>query len=127
MRVRGRSGRDPRQGTDWETSLSPDVAVILGTRPEAIKLAPVVFALREAGLGVRIISSGQHRELLDHALSAFNLRPDVDLRVMRDDQDLPGLTSRLVPALAEALQAQRPGFALVQGDATTTFAGALAC
>ncbi|HET6373809.1 MAG TPA: UDP-N-acetylglucosamine 2-epimerase (non-hydrolyzing) [Candidatus Polarisedimenticolia bacterium] len=107
--------------------MSADVAVILGTRPEAIKLAPVVFALRGRGLRVRVVSSGQHRQLLDQALAAFGLKADVDLQVMREDQDLPGLTARMVTALATELAAQRPRFAIVQGDAATTFAGALAC
>jgi UDP-N-acetylglucosamine 2-epimerase len=85
--------------------MSVDAAVVVGTRPEAIKMAPVVFSLREAGLGVLLIGSGQHRELLDEALTAFGLTADVDLKVMREDQDLPGLTSRLVTSLAGALGA----------------------
>lgn len=104
-----------------------DVAVIAGTRPEAIKLAPVVLALRARGLDVRIVASGQHRHLLDQALTAFGLHADVDLQAMREDQDLPGLTVRLVTVLTEALIADPPRIALVQGDASTALAGALAC
>lgn len=104
-----------------------DAVVIAGTRPEAIKLAPVVLALRESGLGVRFVASGQHRQLFQQALAAFGLHADVDLQTMREDQDLPGLTARLVTALTDALNADRPRFALVQGDSTTALAGALAC
>jgi UDP-N-acetylglucosamine 2-epimerase (non-hydrolysing) len=107
--------------------LPTDVAVIMGTRPEAIKLAPVVLALRKSGLRVRIVATGQHQELLHQALGAFRLQADVDLRVMQPDQDLTGLTTRSLTALTGALQAERPRFALVQGDATTAVTGALAC
>ena len=104
-----------------------DVAVIIGTRPEAIKLAPVVSALRRSGLEVRLVATGQHQELLHQALSAFDLRADVDLQVMQRGQDLASLTTRALTTLTGALQEDRPRFALVQGDATTALAGALAC
>ncbi len=110
-----------------EVSLQVDVAVIVGTRPEAIKLAPVVIALRRLSLNVRILASGQHRDLLDQALRAFCLRADVNLQVMRENQDLTGLTVRLLTRVTEALNEDLPRIALVQGDATTTLAGALAC
>lgn len=63
--------------------LPTDVAVIMGTRREAIKLAPVVLAMRKKGLGVRIVATGQHQELLHQALGAFQLKADIDLQVMR--------------------------------------------
>ena len=107
--------------------MSAVVAVIVGTRPEAIKLAPVVLALRQRGVSVRIVATGQHRDLLHGALAAFDLRADVDLLTMRVGQDLAGSTARLVEALSQALQELRPTFALVQGDATSTLAGALVC
>ena len=107
--------------------MQADVAVILGTRPEAIKLAPVVLSLRARGLQVRVIASGQHRDLLQLALTTFGLRPDVDLQAMQEDQQLADLTGRLVPGLARALQDDRPRMGLVQGDATTALMGAFAC
>jgi UDP-N-acetylglucosamine 2-epimerase len=107
--------------------LPTDVAVIIGTRPEAIKVAPVVSALRRSGVRVRIVATGQHRELLHQALAAFDLQTDVDLQIMQRDQDLTGLTARALTTLTGALEADRPRFALVQGDATTALAGALSC
>jgi len=103
-----------------------DVAVILGTRPEAIKLAPVVHALRAKGLSVRLVSSGQHQELARGALESFGLELDVDLHAMRAEQSLPDLMARLLTSLGAELESARPRLALVQGDAATTLAGALA-
>jgi len=107
--------------------VTTDLAVIIGTRPEAIKMAPVVSALRASEIRVRIVATGQHQELLYQALAAFDLRADIDLQVMQPDQDLTGLTARALSGVTAALQADRPRFALVQGDATTAVAGALAC
>jgi UDP-N-acetylglucosamine 2-epimerase (non-hydrolysing) len=108
-------------------ALQADVAVILGTRPEAIKFAPVVLALRARGLTVRVIASGQHRDLLQFALTTFGLRADIDLQAMQEDQRLADLTGRLVPALSRTLREDPPRMGLVQGDATTSTMGALAC
>jgi UDP-N-acetylglucosamine 2-epimerase (non-hydrolysing) len=103
------------------------VAVVFGTRPEAVKLAPVVAELRRhADLRVRVVATAQHREMLDQALAVFGVAPDVDLDLMRPGQMLPDLTARLVTALAGAFDAERPDVVLVQGDTTTAFAGALA-
>lgn len=90
-------------------------------------MAPVVSAMRASGLAVRIVASGQHRDLLHRALGAFGLRADLDLEVMREGQDLPDLTARLVDSISGALRSEPPRFALVHGDATTTMAAALAC
>jgi UDP-N-acetylglucosamine 2-epimerase (non-hydrolysing) len=103
-----------------------DVSVVVGTRPEAIKLAPVVFALRERGLSVRLVASGQHAELLDDALAAFSLSADVNLRAMAATPDLPGLTSRLIERIAAELRDHPPRVVVVQGDTTTALAGSLA-
>lgn len=103
-----------------------DIAVIVGTRPEAIKLAPVIHALRGAGRTVHVLSTGQHRELLARALADFDLKADSDLAVMREEQSLPELTSRLMAALPSALENVAPRLVLVQGDTTTAFVGALA-
>jgi UDP-N-acetylglucosamine 2-epimerase (non-hydrolysing) len=103
-----------------------DVSIVVGTRPEAIKCAPVVFALRERRLNVRLIASGQHAALLDEALAAFGLSADVNLHAMGDVPDLPGLTSRLIERIAADLRQSPPRMMLVQGDTTTTLAAALA-
>jgi UDP-N-acetylglucosamine 2-epimerase (non-hydrolysing) len=102
------------------------LATIFGTRPEAIKLAPLCFAAREAGADNLVVVTGQHRELLDRALADFGLKPDHDLNVMRPNQDLFHTTSAVLLGLRDILRAQRPDFVVVQGDTTTCFAGALA-
>lgn len=102
------------------------VAVVVGTRPEAIKLAPVVLSLRESGTAeCLLISTGQHREMLIQALADFGLMADVDLNVMRNNQTLGGLTSRLVSEMDDLLHRLSPEWVLVQGDTTTAFASAL--
>lgn len=106
---------------------SKPVAVVVGTRPEAIKMAPVVFALRQTeGLHPVLISSGQHREMLAEALGTFDLRPDVALDVMQPDQTLASLTSRALVRLDSAFAELAPAAVLVHGDTTTTLAAALA-
>ncbi|TPW15617.1 MAG: UDP-N-acetylglucosamine 2-epimerase [bacterium] len=103
------------------------ILVVVGTRPEAIKMAPVVFALREsATLRPVLVATGQHRTMLDQALAAFGLRPDEDLAVMEPSQSLEDLTGRLVPRLAALVRRTKPAAVLVQGDTTTTFTAALA-
>ncbi len=104
------------------------LAVILGTRPEAIKLAPVVLAAkRDRRFEVVTISTGQHREMLTPILEAFGVSIDHELAVMTHDQSLPTLTGRLLDAVSNCLAQSRPDFVLVQGDTTTAFAAALAC
>jgi UDP-N-acetylglucosamine 2-epimerase (non-hydrolysing) len=101
--------------------------VVFGTRPEVIKLAPVVAAARRSGdLQVTVCSTGQHRQMLDQALACFDLQPEQDLGLMRDNQTLPGLTALLIEHLTTALRQERPDAVVVQGDTTTAFAGALA-
>lgn len=99
------------------------VAVIFGTRPEAIKLAPVIRELGELPL---IVNTGQHRELLDPLLAGLGIEPDVQLDVMRDGQPLSGLTARLMDGLGETMRKLRPAAVIVQGDTTTALCGALA-
>jgi UDP-N-acetylglucosamine 2-epimerase (non-hydrolysing) len=104
------------------------VAVFLGTRPEAIKLAPVIRALEQAPeFEPVLISTGQHREMLDQVAQLFGLRIQEDLAVMRPNQALPELTARLLAACDDLLGRLQPELALVQGDTTTVFAAALAC
>jgi UDP-N-acetylglucosamine 2-epimerase (non-hydrolysing) len=105
----------------------PTVAVVFGTRPEAVKLAPVVAALRADGrLRVRVCVTAQHRQMLDQVLAAFRLTPDADLDVMRPGQTLAALTARAVAAVDEFLDRDRPDLVLVQGDTTTVLAATLA-
>ncbi len=103
------------------------VVVAFGTRPEANKMVPVVFALRaQAELEPLILTTGQHREQLDSTLELFDLRPDIDLNVMTQRQTLPALTSKLVEAAATALKDLQADYVLVHGDTLTTFCVALA-
>jgi UDP-N-acetylglucosamine 2-epimerase (non-hydrolysing) len=101
--------------------------IIFGTRPEAIKLAPVIQqAANTPGLECRICVTGQHRAMLRQVLDFFQIEPDYDLRVMRENQDLAGLTARILRALAPVLDSERPDVVVVQGDTVTCFAAALA-
>ncbi|MDB4377124.1 UDP-N-acetylglucosamine 2-epimerase (non-hydrolyzing) [Akkermansiaceae bacterium] len=103
------------------------IAIVVGTRPEVIKMAPVVFALRESKtLEPVLLSTGQHREMLDQALAAFDLTPDFDLGLMQPGQTLPGLTSRAIDAVTKFIKEQQPDAILVQGDTSTVLAGAMA-
>jgi UDP-N-acetylglucosamine 2-epimerase (non-hydrolysing) len=103
------------------------VAVVIGTRPEAIKMAPVVRALRAAsGIQSEVVLTAQHRELLDQALEPFEIRGDRDLNVMQERQTLPQLSSRLLTALDGWLETSQPDLVLVQGDTTTAFVASLA-
>lgn len=103
------------------------VSVVLGTRPEAIKLAPVVFRLRErSDLRCRICLTAQHREMLDQILKDFGLKAEADLNLMRPNQRLPDLLARAVRALYDYFLEERPALVLIQGDTTTVLAAALA-
>jgi UDP-N-acetylglucosamine 2-epimerase (non-hydrolysing) len=104
-----------------------NVVTILGTRPEVIKLAPVIAELRrDRTIESVVVSTGQHREMLDQMLEQFDLTADVDLDVMRPNQRLSDLTADLVRSLGDTLSALRPDWVVVQGDTTTAFCGALA-
>jgi len=102
------------------------VLCIVGTRPEVIKMAPVIQALRNQGLDAPILATGQHRGLLDQMLSTFELKPDWDLDVMQPGQTLASLTGVLVPALEGAMREARADAVLAQGDTATVFCAALA-
>jgi UDP-N-acetylglucosamine 2-epimerase (non-hydrolysing) len=103
------------------------ITTIFGTRPEAIKLAPVVLALRRTpGVDCRVCVTGQHREMLDQVLQVFSIVPDTDLRLMEPNQSLGRLTGRAIEAIDRHLAAERPDLVLVQGDTTTVFCAALA-
>jgi UDP-N-acetylglucosamine 2-epimerase (non-hydrolysing) len=102
------------------------VACIVGTRPEAVKMAPVILALREAAWAETIVvATAQHRHLLDQVLALFGIKPDVDLDLMRPGQSLPDLTARIVTGLDAAFDDIRPDIVLAQGDTTTVMGAAL--
>ena len=103
------------------------IAVIFGTRPEAIKLCPVVSALRQdEAFECDVCVTGQHREMLYQVLDVFRVVPDRDLALMRPNQTLSELTSRTIVAIDEYLSETKPDIVMVQGDTTTVLAGALA-
>jgi len=100
----------------------------MGTRPEAIKMAPVVAAFQKsAGLRCRVVATGQHREMFQQVAEQFGFAVDVDLAAMRPHQTLAGLTARLMKRIDGWLEAGHPDMALVQGDTTTVLVAALAC
>lgn len=104
------------------------VAIVIGTRPEAIKLAPVVLELDARGRDFEsvVIATGQHREMLDQVLRCFKIAPQVDLGLMRDDQRLGDYAARALDAVTTTLADVRPDAVLVQGDTTTAAMAALA-
>ncbi|HYN76549.1 MAG TPA: UDP-N-acetylglucosamine 2-epimerase (non-hydrolyzing) [Lamprocystis sp. (in: g-proteobacteria)] len=104
------------------------VLSIVGTRPEAIKMAPVIRALtQDPAFESRVLATAQHRQMLDQVLEVFGIRPDLDLDIMRPNQALTALTARLLIALDDALEAEAPDIVLAQGDTTTVMTAALAC
>lgn len=103
------------------------VLTVFGTRPEAIKMAPVVKALQYAvGIDTRSCVTAQHREMLDQVLALFNITPDYDLNIMKPGQTLGDITSAVLAGLAPVLQDYAPDIVLVHGDTTTTLAASLA-
>jgi len=101
---------------------------VVGTRPEAIKMAPVILALKqEPWAEVRVLATAQHRQMLDQVLNFFGIQPDIDLNIMRPNQALTALTARLLLELDEVLLAKKPDVVLAQGDTTTVMTVALAC
>lgn len=102
------------------------VFLVFGTRPEAIKMAPLAKQLAADGrFEVKVIVTGQHREMLDQVLHAFAIIPDYDLNIMHQGQTLSEITSRVLEKLTTILQKERPDILLVHGDTTTTFSAAL--
>ena len=104
------------------------IIAVLGTRPEAIKLALVIHELRRRSqeFETAVIHTGQHRTMLDHALQYFKIKPDFDLDVMRPNQTLNSLTARVLDTVENACHRFEPNMVLIQGDTTTAFASALA-
>lgn len=103
------------------------IMTVFGTRPEAIKMAPLVKALEyDAELEPMIVVTAQHREMLDSVLHTFNIKPHYDLNIMKEGQTLSDITSRAMTKLEDVIKKERPDMVLVHGDTTTTFSGALA-
>ncbi len=102
------------------------ISVIFGTRPEAIKLAPVILELKESGLfDVNVCVTAQHREMLDQVLEVFNIKADVDLNLMTPNQTLSSLTSKMILQLDNYFNDYKPDVAIVQGDTTTVMSVAI--
>ncbi len=104
------------------------IFVVFGTRPEAIKMAPVVKELKKFPNQFKVVvcATAQHREMLDQVLSLFKIKPDIDLNLMQKDQTLYSLTSKAIVVLSESLIKIKPDLVLVQGDTTTAMVAALA-
>ena len=104
------------------------IAVVFGTRPEAIKMAPIILELKKnKEYKLNICVTAQHREMLDQVLKAFNIVPDVDLNIMKANQSLSELTARGIQLLDKYFKETNPDLVLVQGDTTTTFITSLVC
>ncbi|WP_027623671.1 non-hydrolyzing UDP-N-acetylglucosamine 2-epimerase [Clostridium lundense] len=103
------------------------IITIFGTRPEAIKMAPLVKELEgRKEIDNKVCVTAQHREMLDQVLNLFNITPDFDLNIMKNKQSLTGITTKVLEGLKEVFEKEKPNLILVHGDTTTTFAGALA-
>ena len=104
------------------------VLVIFGTRPEAIKMCPVVLELKKCpDLETKVCVTGQHRQMLDQVLEAFHVTPDHDLAVMHERQTLFDITTEILHKIKSVLETEKPDVVLVHGDTSTTFVSALAC
>jgi UDP-N-acetylglucosamine 2-epimerase (non-hydrolysing) len=106
----------------------PTIAVIFGTRPDTIKLAPLILGLKRERKHFRTlaIATAQHRQMLDQVLDVFNIRPDYDLDSMKPKQTLAEITRNTIARLDDILESESPDLVVVQGDTTTTFVGSLA-
>ena len=104
------------------------IMLVFGTRPEAIKMCPLVNELKtREGIETLVCVTGQHRQMLDQVLKAFSVTPDYDLSIMKERQTLFDVTANILLKIREVLEAERPDVVLVHGDTSTTFVTALAC
>lgn len=104
------------------------VMLVFGTRPEAIKMCPLVLELKKReNIDCKVCVTGQHRQMLDQVLDAFGVNPDYDLSIMKDKQTLFDVTTNILNRIKEVLDKERPDVVLVHGDTSTTFVTALAC
>lgn len=104
------------------------VLIVFGTRPEAIKVAPLVKAFQQQADAFETVVcvTGQHREMLDQVLRLFEIMPDYDLNIMKDGQDLYDITARVLMGMRDVIKAVQPDVVFVHGDTTTSMASALA-
>ena len=103
------------------------VVICFGTRPEAIKMCPLVNELKTRKLEVLVCVTGQHRHMLDQVLTAFNVKPEYDLSIMKERQTLFDITVNVLTKIKDVLELEKPDLVMVHGDTTTTFAASLAC
>ena len=104
------------------------IMLVFGTRPEAIKMCPLVNELKSRKEVQTVVCvTGQHRQMLDAVLDAFSVTPDYDLSIMKDKQTLFDITVNILSRIREVLEAEKPDVVLVHGDTSTTFVTALAC
>lgn len=105
-----------------------NIMIVFGTRPEAIKMCPLVKELKSRkNTNVKVCVTGQHRQMLDQVLHTFNIVPDYDLSIMKSEQTLFDVTTNILNSIKEVLEREKPDIVLVHGDTTTTFTTALAC
>ena len=104
------------------------IMVVFGTRPEAIKMCPLVNELKtRETIETVVCVTGQHRQMLDQVLSVFSVVPDYDLSIMKDKQSLFDITTNILSGIKSVIEEVKPDVVLVHGDTSTTFASALAC
>lgn len=104
------------------------IMCVFGTRPEAIKICPLVNEMKKRdGLEVVVCVTAQHRQMLDQVLETFGVVPDYDLNIMKDRQTLFDITTNILNGIKEILEKEKPDVVLVHGDTSTTFVTALAC
>lgn len=101
------------------------IGLIFGTRPEAIKMASIYHELKNSGVDVKILVTGQHEEMLYQVLNLFGMKPDYDLKIMKQGQNLSLLTGRLIKKVDKVVKEEKFNYILVQGDTTSAFVGAL--
>lgn len=112
----------------WEDDTVKKIMVVFGTRPEAIKMCPLVKELQNRkNIRTIVCVTGQHRQMLDQVLKVFQVEPEYDLKVMRQEQTLFDVTTSILMGLKKCLTTEKPDVVVVHGDTTTTFATALAC
>ena len=115
-----------RNNKEWGNEMIK-VMTVFGTRPEAIKMAPLVKELKSRKeIECIVCVTAQHRQMLDQVLEVFDIKPDYDLDIMKQGQTLGDITSRVLSGLDGVIKEVKPDIVLVHGDTTTTFAGALA-
>lgn len=98
---------------------------VIGTRPDAIKMAPVILALKKSGIQTVVVATAQHREMLDQVLKIFGITPDYDLNIMQSGQTLEALTARILTAITECIDREKPDIVIVQGDTTSSYVAAI--